>query len=190
MEDLDSGTIPIAIRLEPRFYVGKKAAGYTFPGAGSIRLLKECIKDGLVEPGRDARLVPRSYYGVWAAIHRAKSKAGLDPKIQTCHGLRKYFENALDDANIDHEKKMIIEGHFAGTRAKHYTDRDLEGLRELYCRAYPFVTPMPDDNDGNTNPQDLNQRLAKLEVNLARQSILEAKLVVLEDEIERLKESH
>jgi len=41
LEDLERGTTPMAIRLEPRFYAGKKAAGYTFLGAGSIRLLKE-----------------------------------------------------------------------------------------------------------------------------------------------------
>jgi hypothetical protein len=190
MEDLENGTIPVAVRLEPRFYVGKKAAGYTFLGAGSMRLLKECIEDRLIEPGPDARLIPRSYYGVWAAIHRAKRKAGLDPKIQTCHGFRKYFENALDEASIDHERKMMIEGHFAGTRAKHYTDRDPEELREFYRWAYSFLRVDPGERlDTQTNPQDLPGRLAQLETKLARQSILEAKLVVLEDEIERLKES-
>ncbi len=116
MEDLENGTIPVAVRLEPRFYVGKKAAGYTFLGAGSVRMLKECVEEKLVEARPDTMLFRRGYYGVWAAVHRASRKAGLDPKIQTCHGFRKYFENALDDANIDHEKKMVIEGHFAGTR--------------------------------------------------------------------------
>jgi hypothetical protein len=189
-EDLETGTIPIAIRLEPRFYAGKKAAGYTFLGAGSIRLLKECIEDRLIEPGPDARLIPRSYYGVWAAIHRAKRKAGLDTKIQTCHGLRKYFENALDKAQIDHERKMMIEGHFAGTRAKHYTDRDLEELRELYRRVYSFLSVDPEERrDAQTNHRDLHGRVAELETKLARQNILEAKLVVLEDELERLKEA-
>jgi len=139
MEDLENGTAPVAVRLDPRFYVGKKAAGYTFLGSGSVRLFRECIEQGLVEARADARLIPRSYYGVWAAIHRASRKVGLDPSVQTCHGFRKYFENSLDDANIDHEKKMIIEGHLAGTRAKHYTDRDVEQLRDVYRRAYPFI---------------------------------------------------
>ncbi len=93
----------------------------------------------MVEPKPDARLIPRSYYSVWAAVHRAKRKAGLDPRIQSCHGFRKYFENPLDCASIDHEKKMVIEGHFAGTRAKHYTDRELCELRTIYARAYPFI---------------------------------------------------
>src|SRR5207245_8397574 len=49
MEDFENGMVPIAVRLEPRFYVGKKAAGYTFLGAGSVKLLKECIDESLVE---------------------------------------------------------------------------------------------------------------------------------------------
>jgi len=139
MEDLESGTIPLAVRLEPRFYVGKKAAGYTFLGEASIRLIRECFTEGLIERKPESKLIPRSYWSVWAAINRARQKIGLDPKIQPCHGFRKYLENALDEANIDHEKKMIIEGHFAGTRAKHYTDRDVEQLRDVYRRAYPFI---------------------------------------------------
>jgi len=189
MEDLESGTIPIAVRLEPRFYAGKKAAGYTFLGQGSMRLIRECIDEGFVEAKPDSKLIPRSYYGVWAAIHRAKSKAGLDPKIQTCHGFRKFFENTLDHASIDHERKMLIEGHFAGTRAKHYTERDIEELRELYRKAYSFIRIDPEERgDAKTDPQDLNMRVAELETKLARQNILEAKLVALEYELRRVKE--
>jgi len=158
-EDLENGTTPVAIRLEPRFYIGKKAAGYTFLGPGSVGLFRECIKKGLVEARPDARLIPRSYFGIWASIHRASRRIGLDPVIQTCHGFRKYFENALDEANIDHEKKMVIEGHFAGTRAKHYTDRDLEELRELYCKAYPFITLSTEVSDTEVSPLDWRQRL-------------------------------
>ncbi len=132
MEDLENQTIPVAVRLEPRFYTGKKAAGYTFLGVGSVRLIRECLTEGLIERKLESKLIPRSYWSVWAAINRAKRKIGLDPKIQPCHGFRKYFENALDEANVDHEKKMLIEGHFAGTRAKHYTDRDVEQLRDVY----------------------------------------------------------
>ncbi len=138
-EDLEKGTVPVAVRLEPRFHTGPKAAGYTFLGEGSARLLRECLDQGVVDARPDSKLIHRSYYGVWPAIYRAKGKAGVDPKVQTCHGLRKYFENALDYANIDHERKMMIEGHFAGTRARHYTDRDLEGLRVLYRSAYRFI---------------------------------------------------
>jgi len=61
VEDLESGTVPVAIRLEPRSHTGKKAAGYTFLGFGSIELLRECMEKGLVEARADARLIPRSY---------------------------------------------------------------------------------------------------------------------------------
>jgi len=64
MEDLESGTTSIAIRLEPRFYVGKKAAGCTFLGAKSLRLLREGVVDDLLQERPDARLIPRSYSGV------------------------------------------------------------------------------------------------------------------------------
>lgn len=94
MEDMESGTIPVAVRLEPRLHVGKKAAGYTFLGAGSVSMLRDCIDEGIVEPRPDSQLIPRSYYGIWAAIHRVSRRAGLDPQIQSCHGFRNYFENA------------------------------------------------------------------------------------------------
>lgn len=152
-EDLENGTTPVAVRLEPRFYVGKKAAGYTFLGEGSIRLIQECLDNNIVEEKAESLLIPRSYWSIRVAIDRSKRELGLDPSIQPCHGFRKYFENALDEASIDHEKKMIIEGHFAGTRAKHYTDRDLEQLRELYRKAYPFMRVSIDDAVGPLAPR-------------------------------------
>ena len=187
MEDLESGTVPVAVRLEPSFHVGKKAAGYTFLGEGAISLLRDCLVRGWIEAKPDGKLIPTSYYGVWAAVHRANREAGLDPKIQTCHGFRKYFENALDDANIDHEKKMIIEGHFAGTRAQHYTDRDIEQLRDVYKRSYPFIRIGP---FSHTSPEAgeawWQNRLVQVETQVARQKVLEAKLVVMQDELNRL----
>jgi len=113
----------------------------------------------------------------------------LDPIIQPCHGFRKYFENALDEAMIDHEKKMIIEGRFAGTRAKHYTDRDVEQLREVYRRAYPLVRLNIDDAvQPSMENDDYGTRLTALETRLDRQLVLEAKVTVLEDELAQLKQ--
>jgi len=104
--------------------------------------------------------------------------------------LRKYFENALDDANIDHEKKMIIEGHFAGTRAKHYIDRDVDELRDIYRRTYPFIRIRIDEPvRPNHEDRAYSHRLANLEAGLERQRILEAKLMILEDELRRIKGS-
>ncbi len=189
MEDLESGTVPVAIRLEPRFHAGKKAAGCTFLGHGSARLLREALSERLVEGGPDARLIRRSYYSIRAAICQAKRMIGLDPLIQPCHGFRKYFENALDDANVDHEKKMIIEGHLAGTRAKHYTNRDVEELRDIYQKAYQSVRLGIEEPDKlGTESGIFNKRFADLEARLDRQLVLEAKLGVLEDEIDQMRE--
>ncbi len=189
MEDFENGTTPVAVRMEPRFYVGKKAAGYTFLGEESIRLIRECLNAGVVEDKADSRLIPRSYWSVWAAINRASRRIGLDPKIQPCHGFRKHFENALDEANIDHEKKMIIEGHFAGTRAKHYTDRDVEELRDIYRRAYPFIRlNLSEPFESRADNQNSTRRFAEVEARLDRQRILEIKLSALEGELDQIKQ--
>lgn len=187
-EDLESGATPVAVRLEPRFYVGKKAAGYAFLGDGSVRLVRECLNMGLIDEKLDSKLIPRSYWSVRTAIDRAKRDMGLDPMIQPCHGLRKYFENALDEANIDHEKKMVIEGHFAGTRAKHYTDRDMEELRDVYRMAYPFIRLRLDEPfQHRTENESYAKRFANIEARLDRQHVLEAKLTVVEGELDQLK---
>lgn len=116
-------------------------------------------------------------------------KRDWDPQIQTCHGFRKYFENALDNANIDHEKKMVIEGHFAGTRAKHYTCRDIEQLRDVYRGAYPFIRIGVDEKvQLKTENETYNKRFADFEGRLDRQHVLEAKLTVLEDEMNQMKQ--
>ncbi len=188
-EDLEAGTTPVAIRLEPRFYTGKKAAGYTFLGDGSVRLIRECLDHRLIDETIESRLIPRSYYAIRTAIHSANRILGLDPKIQTCHGFRKYFENRLDEAKVDYDKKMIIEGHFAGTRAKHYTDRDLEQLRELYRSAYSSIALSPDCDHGASTHKEWRQRLVELENKLAKQTVLEARLVAVEDELEQLRKS-
>lgn len=96
----------------------------------------------------------------------------------------------LDEATIDHEKKMILEGHFAGTRAKHYTDRDIEQLRDTYRRAYGFIRLTRDDPVRSKNESEAyNRRLSALEARLESQRVFEAKLTILEDELKQLKQS-
>lgn len=119
----------------------------------------------------------------------ANLKLGLDPGIQTCHGFRKYFENALDEAKVDHEKKMIIEGHFARTRAQHYTDSDIEGLREIYGSAYPFIrvglSPHAFAGAEETRWQN---RPVHVEAEMSKQRVLEARLIALENKLNVLEE--
>lgn len=84
---------------------------------------------------------------------------------------------------------MIIEGHFAGTRAKHYTDRDVEQLRDVYRTAYPFIRVSIDEPlQLRTENETYSRRFGDLEAQLARQRILEAKLTVLEDELDQMRQ--
>ncbi|HZY94350.1 MAG TPA: tyrosine-type recombinase/integrase [Candidatus Bathyarchaeia archaeon] len=188
MVDFETEIVPAAVRFEPCYHAGRKAAGYTFLGWKSVEMLRECMDERLIESSPDCRIVPRSYHAIYSAMYHAKREARLDSNIQPCHGFRKYFENALDQAKIDHDKKMIIEGHFAGTRAKHYTDRDLDELKELYVRAYPFIALTSENSEVNTDPRNLKNRVTKIESKLARQTIMEAKLIVLEHELQQLRE--
>jgi len=145
-EDLEANITPCAIRLEPKFYQGKKAAGVAFLGQRSLTLLKECIKNKQVSTEPDAFIFagrsagePSSYAAFYDAISLARKKAGIDPKVQPNHGLRKFFENALDQSGIDQSYKMQIEGHFIGARGKHYSSREWDTLRPVYQQAYPFL---------------------------------------------------
>ncbi len=84
---------------------------------------------------------------------------------------------------------MLIEGHFAGTRARHYTDRDIEQLRDVYRRSYSFVQLGPTTNTSEkVGETQWHHRLARVETQIARQTVLEAKLVVLQDELNKLSQ--
>jgi hypothetical protein len=62
---------------------------------------------------------------------------------------------------------MIIEGHFAGTRAKLFTDRDMEELREVYRRGYPFIRLAVDGQiQSRTENATYSKRFADLEAEL------------------------
>ncbi len=159
-QDLNDNIVPVAVRFEPRFYNRSKSAGFTFLGQRSVTLLREMIEQGLVGTKPDSPLVGVTYQTIQFAVNLARRKAGIDPKVQPNHGFRKYFEAALDKAGIDENRKAIIEGHFSGTRAKHYTDRTWDELRPLYLEAYPFL-------DVESQSPELDKRLMGWEVEKA-----------------------
>lgn len=85
---------------------------------------------------------------------------------------------------------MIIEGHFAGTRAKHYTNRNVKELRDVYRRAYPFIRLSVDEPvQLRAESETYNRKFADLEARLDRQRVLEAKLTILEDKLDQLREA-
>ncbi|HZY93613.1 MAG TPA: tyrosine-type recombinase/integrase [Candidatus Bathyarchaeia archaeon] len=196
-QDLEAGLIPVAIRLEPKFYNRNKSAGFTFLGQRSVSLLREMIREGTVNTGPDSPIIARlevinkktdgnkrkhvkknvprrsvgmTYPTVQFALNLARKKAGIDTKIQPSHGFRKYFEAALDRAGIDQNRKQMLEGHFDGTRSKHYTDREWDSLREDYTRAYAFIDPEASNpelevklGDWQLEKVSLENRIQKLE---------------------------
>lgn len=199
-EDLDKGVLPIAVRLEKDFYGKKKSAGFTFLGQRAVSLLKECIAKGLVRTEPDSPLVPSvkkdregkpgSYSNIHEVLVRAARKSNLDPKVQPAHGIRKYFEACLDQAQIDSELKMMLEGHFEGTRARSYTDREWDNphsIREAYTKAYPFIDIDAGDpqlaqtvQSWQAEKADLLQRIYALEEEKKKQADASAKIEHLE----------
>jgi site-specific recombinase XerC len=173
-EDFENNVVPCAIRLEPKFYGKKKSAGYTFLGERSVELLRKAIRSKIVETKDDSPLIPASYMALYHPLKRARQRAKLNPKIQPNHGLRKYFEDALDSARVDHERKMMLEGHFAGTRAKHYTDVEWDELRKIYREAYPHI-------DVDAADTGLGKRILSLE---EENTGLRQRVEVLEGQLE------
>ncbi len=154
-EDLEKGIVPVAIRLGPEFYGKKKSAGFTFLGQRSVSLLKDCIKDGLIKPDPKARLIGRSYTNLYKVLQRARAKAALDPKIQMNHGLRKYFESALDHSNIDIDQKRLLEQRLQSWQ---------EEKRHLTERVYQLEEEKKNRNSEITEIlQELARQRAKLE---------------------------
>lgn len=132
------------VLLGPEFYSKKKSAGYWCIGKRSLDMLRELYFDKEKNSWRlkdEDRLVDRSYMTMWKVLNKARDKAGIDKTVQLSHGLRKYFENALDQAGLDHDRKMVYEGHFAGVRAKEYTSRDWDLTVNDFDKSYRHIDP-------------------------------------------------
>ncbi len=186
-DDLEAGKEFVFLSFDPPFYDGRKVAGRTFIGPETVRLLKECIAEGLVETKPEASIFPMKYSTVTSALQLAKKKGKLDPILQPSMALRKYFENALDQANLDFDKKRLIEGHSTGVRNRHYTDRDVDDLRQLYQSSYRFLD-LSGKVESDAKVEDLQKKIDDLEAKLSRQNVLEAKITLLEDELVQVRE--
>ncbi len=131
------------VYFEPAYYPParkKKYAGITFVGPNTVKLLKELLANGEVGKQPEARVFPFGYMSITDALRLARKKAGLDKRLQPSHGLRKFFENALDNLQppLDDVKKQELEGHTLGVRWN-YRDQEVDQLRPLYERVYPHL---------------------------------------------------
>src|SRR5206468_5033236 len=123
---------------------------------------------------------PFHYKTITEIIKRAKKKGDLPEKIQPTHGLRKFFENALDkcEPSLDVDKKRQLEGHSLGVRWN-YTDQ-LESLRPLYARAYTHLT-LSEDAVADRKVKALLDEVRALRSDNARLHNLEERLRRLEN---------
>ncbi len=167
--DLEAGMDFCHIYFGPEYFPPvrkKKYAGMTFIGPNTVKELRELIVQGKISTKPEARIFPLSYTTMTEALRLAREKAGLDRRLQPSHGLRKFFENALDkpEPPLDDVKKQELEGHTLGVRW-HYRDQEVEDLRPLYQRVYPFL-------------------------DLSEEAVVDQKMKVLVDELNALKEEN
>ncbi len=182
-DDLEAGNEFVHVNLDPPFYEGRKVAGLTFIGPETVKLLRECIAEKLVSKEPESTIFPMTYKGITSALQLARKKAKLDPVIQPSFGCRKYFENALDRANLDFDKKRLIEGHSTGVRNRHYTDRDIDELRGLYQQSYQFLElseKAAATREISRSVQDLERRLVQQDQHI---KALEAALASSENDL-------
>ncbi len=136
--DLEKGLDYVHLYLSPEFYNRRKASGLTFLGPNTVTLLKELIKDSTIKCNPETKIFPFSYNAAVTTLRLGRNKAGLPKEIQPNHGLRKFFENALDKVGMDLDKKRQLEGHSIGVK-RFYADREIEALRTLYKAGYKFL---------------------------------------------------
>jgi hypothetical protein len=187
-EDLEAGKEYVHIDFDPPFYEGRKISGRTFIGPETVKLLKECISEQLIESKKESRIFPFGYPAITSAIQLARKKANLDPVLQPSMGLRKFFENALDRTNMDFDKKRLIEGHSTGVRNRHYTDRDVDELRGLYQKAYRFLMLTGPGPETEETVETLQKKITDLETQLSKYKVLDAKLTIVEDDLALIRD--
>src|SRR5207249_306677 len=130
-----------------------------------------------------SKIFPFGYPAITSALQLARNKANLDSVLQPSMGFRKFFENGLDKANMDFDQKRLIEGHSTGVRNRHYTDRDVNELRELYSKSYKYLTISGPGPETQETVETLQKKVGELETQLARQKVFDAQMTILQDKL-------
>ncbi len=182
--DLEAGLDTCHFYFEPKYFPPirkKKYAGITFIGTNAVAQLREWVETGIVKTKGDPLVFPFGYSTITESIRRARDKAKLPKTIQPNHGLRKFFENALDKPTppLDDVRKQKIEGHSIGIRWV-YRPKDPDELRPLYKQAYPFLD-LSENAAASQEIKGLQDEIAKLRTENQRLSVFESRL----DEMER-----
>ena len=178
--DLEAGRDFCHLYLEPEYFESKKTAGITFIGPNTVKVLRELVQKERVQANSErcdpdhpercgcAKIFPFHYTTITGILNLAMEKAGLDPKIQPSHGLRKFFENCLDKVEpaLDIDKKRQLEGHSLGVRWN-YTEQDAEVLRPMHKQAYQFLD-LSEEAAVSAEMKGVKQQLVAQEREIAR----------------------
>lgn len=182
-QDFEADQRFVHVRFPKEAYLRRKAPGRTFLGPNSLEILQKLVKEGKVKTEPSTRIFPFTYSTITGSLSWARKQAGLRDDIQPSHGLRKFFENALDRVGMDHHKKNQLEGHSNGVRAA-YTSRDLEELRGLYEKAYEYLD-LSEEAASSSEVRELKRTVKELKDELEKKDKLIPQLIARIEKVEK-----
>src|SRR5436309_1804369 len=165
-KDLEAGKDYVHIAFEPEHYERRKAAGITFIGPNTLHHLHRLIERGRISKDPDSFIFPYAYNTILQILRLARTKAGLDPRIQPSHGFRKFFTNQLSRVGMDVDLKRRLEGHHLGVEDA-YTERDVEVLRPVYAKAYQYLD-ITEEGAVNSSLSQLQQKILDNQKEIAK----------------------
>jgi hypothetical protein len=173
-DEIDRSDMFVFLKLGPEFYPRRKPAGRTFIGPEAVDLLRQLVQVGRIKKNPTSPILDVTYQTITHDLRDARDEAGLDKQIQPSHGLRKFFDNSLDKADLNSNVQNLLEGRGLGVRGWHYTDRNVDELREAYKKAYPFLRLVSKPENGVSKEQleKLSDQLSKLRKDLLIQQIM------------------
>jgi integrase len=168
-QDYEANLPSVAIRFDDQEYHKRKAAGLTFFGDETRKLLHECIQKNKINQQDNERIFKVRYNAVFDWLNVARKKADIKSDVQPSHGLRKFFINTLEESGITSDKLDFISGDYGGSTIKqNYLTRRQEELRPLYEKAYDHLRTETDPEiqqqfqDQQSEIKTLKQQLTDL----------------------------
>jgi hypothetical protein len=171
----------IHLNFEPQFLRKEKAVSpYAFIGPDSKKLIEKLIQANIITKSDDSPIIPLAYNSVNKAVARVKRKVVVKENINTLHGFRFYFIETLRkvEPQIDYDDQKVMAAHEIKRTRLRYTLQDLEKFRNLYKRAYQYLS---------INAQPTDRKLSELETRYTQlQETHQGKINQLEMRIDAL----
>lgn len=178
--EIDRSDRFVFLKLGPEFYPRRKPAGRTFIGPEAVDLLKQLLQVGRIKKNPTSRILDVTYQTITHELREARNEAGLDRQIQPSHGLRKFFDNSLDKADLNSNIQSLLEGRGLGVRGWHYTDRNVDELRGPYQKAYKHLSLAGPGPETEKTVETLQKKVTDLETDKVdvRREVTELRMLV------------